>query len=71
MSEKSKTCIECGGETHPIKIIDRGQRNIHYDLIYAAEDSKRSIFSGHKIEGTVRAEMCSDCGRITLRGEVP
>ena len=71
MSETNQKCIECGGETHPIKIIDRGQKNIHYDLIYAAEDSKRSIFSGHKKEGTVRAEMCSDCGRIILRGEVP
>jgi hypothetical protein len=70
MTENSTKCIECGGETHPIKIIDRGQKNIHYDLIYAAEDSKRSIFSGHKKEGTVRAEMCGSCGRITLRGEV-
>lgn len=40
------------------------------DPIDAAEDSKRSIFSGHKNEGTVRAEMCGTCGRITLRGEV-
>jgi hypothetical protein len=69
MSESRNKCIECGGESQAIKIIDRGQRNIHYDLIYAAEEAKRSIYSGYKKEGAVRAEMCSNCGRITLRGE--
>ena len=69
MSESRSKCIECGGENTPVKIIDRGQRNIHYDLIYAAEDAKRSFYSGYKKEGVLHAEMCSNCGRITLRGE--
>ena len=68
MDKQSNKCIECGGETHAIQIIDRGQRNIHYTLSYTAGDSKRSIFKGHDIEGDVNAEMCQDCGRITLRG---
>jgi len=69
MTEKIGKCIECGGETHAIKIIDRGQKNIHYDLIYTLAESKRSIFKGHSEEGKVRAEMCESCGRITLRGK--
>ncbi len=69
MTENSTKCIECGGETHAIKIIDRGQRNIHYDLIYTMADSKRSIFKGHPEEGKIAAEMCENCGRIALRGQ--
>ena len=68
MDKIGKKCIECGGEMHAIQVIDRGQKNIHYDLIYTSGDSKRSIFKGHNIEGNVHAEMCEDCGRITLRG---
>ena len=68
MDKNGKKCIECGGETQAIQIIDRGQRNIHYTLIYTAQDSKRSVFKGYEIEGDVNAEMCEDCGRITLRG---
>jgi uncharacterized OB-fold protein len=47
--------------------IHRGQQNIHYELIYAAEDSKRSIFKGYPKEGKIAAELCENCGRITLR----
>lgn len=67
MGDEIKKYIECGGETSPVKIIDRGQRNIHYDLIYTAEDSKRSILRGHPKEGQIAAELCGICGRITLR----
>jgi len=61
-------CIEAWRNS-PIKIIDRGQRNIHYDLIYTAADSKRGIFSGHPTEGKVSAELCPNCGRIALRAQ--
>lgn len=67
MISTGKKCIECGAETIAIKIIDRGQRNIHYDMIYAVADSKRSILKGHDVEGQVAAELCENCGRITLR----
>ena len=67
MNTTGKKCIECGAETYAIQVIDRGQKNIHYDLIYASEDSKRNIFTGHKKEGKVAAELCDNCGRITLR----
>lgn len=50
-----------------IQIIDRGQRNIHYELVYAAADSKRKFGKGHDIAGKVAAELCEHCGRITLR----
>ena len=68
MDKNSYECIECGGETYAIQIIDRGQRNIHYTLSYTAGDSKRSVFKGHEINGDVNAKMCEDCGRIALRG---
>lgn len=67
MEDTEKKCIECGGATHPIKIIDRGQKNIHYGLIYTAEGSKRNIFKGYPKEGEIGAELCDSCGRITLR----
>ena len=69
MTDDNTKCLECGGETHAIKIIDRGQKNIHYDLIYTLAESKRNIFKGHPKEGKVMAEMCGDCRRISLRGK--
>lgn len=60
-------CIECGQETSAIQVIDRGQQNIHYDLVYAAGDSKSKFGKGHAIEGKINAELCANCGRITLR----
>ena len=68
MEQTGRKCIECGGDTSAIKMIDRGQKNIHYELIYSAADSKRSVFKGLETEGTVAAEMCEQCGRIALRG---
>jgi hypothetical protein len=68
MEKNRKKCIECGGETHAIRVIDRGQKNIHYELVYATGDSKRNVFKGHEIEGSVHAEMYEICGRIALRG---
>ena len=67
MKETGKKCIECGEETYAIQVVDRGQKNIHYDLIYTSGDAKRSVFKGYKKEGEVAAELCENCGRITLR----
>lgn len=53
--------------TYTIKISGRCQKNIHYELVYTSADSERSIFSGHDIEGKIAAELCQNCGRITLR----
>ena len=67
MNTTGKKCIECGSDTVAIQIIDRGQQNIHYELVYAAADSKRKFGKGHDIAGKVAAELCEGCGRITLR----
>jgi len=48
-------------------VIDRGQRNIHYKLVYTTGDAKPKFGKGYDIEGKVAAEMCELCGRITLR----
>ncbi len=69
MNETSKKSIGCGAETHVIQIIDRGQHNIRYNLVYAPEGSKRNIFTGHKGEGEIVGELCENCGRITLRAK--
>ena len=68
MDRGSGKCVECGGQTYAIQVIDRGQRNIHYKLIYTAGDAKPKFGKGYDIEGEVTAEMCEDCGRIVLRG---
>jgi hypothetical protein len=67
MKATGKKCIECGSETYAIQVIDRGQRNIHYDLVYAAGESKPKFGKGHDIEGKIQAELCQNCGRIALR----
>ena len=67
MNATGKKCIECGADTVAIQIIDRGQRNIHYELAFAAADSKRNVLKGHDFAGKVAAELCERCGRITLR----
>ena len=67
MSTTGRKCIECGADTVAIQIIDRGNQNIEYELTYTAGDSKRSVFKGHKKKGKVAAELCENCGLITLR----
>ena len=62
-------CIECGQETSAIQVIDRGQQNIHYELVYAAGDSKSKFGKGHAIAGKINDELCANCGRITLRAD--
>lgn len=60
-------CSECGAETVAIQLIDRGQQNIHYEVVYAAAGSKPRFGKGYEIAGKVGAELCEGCGRITLR----
>ena len=67
MNASNRTCIECGTETTTIQMIDRGQQNIHYEMVYAAKESKRKFGKGHDVAGKVAAELCQNCGRITLR----
>ena len=67
MKTTGRKCIECGEETYHIQIIDRGQNNIHYELMYADEGAKRKFYSGVETAGKVSGEMCQNCGRITLR----
>lgn len=64
--DKPRPCIECGGQTRAICIIDRGYYNIQYELVYAK--AVQGIFGKeYYVEGTVGAELCENCGRITLR----
>ena len=67
MNKTGNKCIECGETTYSIQVIDRGQQNIHYDLVCAAGESKSKFGKGHEIEGKINAELCNNCGRITLR----
>ena len=67
MNKTGRKCIECGQETYTIQVIDRGQQNIHYDLVYTSGESKSKFGKGHEIEGKINAELCNHCGRVTLR----
>jgi hypothetical protein len=33
-------CIQCGEDTYVIQMIDRGQKNIHYNFAYSTDDFK-------------------------------
>jgi ribosomal protein L37E len=68
MNKTGRKCIECGHETYAIQVIDRGQQNIHYDLVYAAAESKSKSGKGHEVVGKINAESCNNCGRVTLPG---
>jgi hypothetical protein len=50
MNKSGRKCIECGQETNAIQVIDRGQQNIHYDLVYAAGESKPKFGKGHEAD---------------------
>ena len=67
MNKTGRKCIECGQETYAIQGIDLGQQNIHYDLVYAAGESKSKFGKGHDIESKINAELSNNCGRVTLR----
>jgi hypothetical protein len=67
MSESIQECIECGGETHPIQVIELGHSK-QQTLKYTAIDAKPSwIHGSYPIEGHLAAELCESCGRVTFR----
>ena len=66
MKTTGRKCIECGEDTYVIQVIDRGQKNIHYNFAYSTDEFKDKP-RAYKISGFVAAEMCENCGRITLR----
>lgn len=57
MNKTGNKCIECEDETFAIQIIDRGQRNIHYELVYTTGDAKSVFGKGYPIEGKVSPEL--------------
>ena len=66
MKASGRKCIECGEGTYEIQIIDRGQRNIHYNFAYSTDDFKEKP-RAYKISGFIAAEMCGNCSRVALR----
>ena len=67
MSSESRSCSECGGATHAIRVVEQDHRR-HYDLKYVAIESQPSWFLGvYPVEGHLAAELCESCGRVTFR----
>lgn len=67
MSEIIQDCIECGGATHPIRVIEQDQKT-HNTLKYTAIDAKQSwLLCRYPVEGHLAAELCESCGRVTFR----
>lgn len=80
MNEEAIACVECGGETELIKIVDATQPGMalgatdeksaashHIQLQYTAEDSTRSAWSKQfPTAGHLRGRMCTECGRVAL-----
>jgi hypothetical protein len=70
---QNRTCPACKTELQPIKILDatsEGPKDTgasQVELSYSSPDAKQSFFL-HEIkrEGTVKAQMCTECGRILL-----
>jgi hypothetical protein len=66
MKKTGRKCLECGEDTYVIQIIDRGQKNIHYNFAYSTDEFKDKP-RAYKIAGFVAVELWENCGRITLR----
>lgn len=64
-----RACPDCEAALQPIKLIDHTRSVIDAELSYTAGDARQGWFGGFPIAGTVRAMMCSGCGRILLYGE--
>ena len=64
----SRECIECGGPTHPIRVVERGAKGGQLTLKYVAIDSQPHWLHGlYPVEGHLAAELCESCGRVTFR----
>jgi hypothetical protein len=69
MKTEPGICVECGGSLVPIRIVEQDHRS-HLPLKYAAMDSTRSVVLGrYPLLGEISAELCTDCGRVTLRAK--
>ena len=67
MSEDDQECIECGGATHAIRVVEQDHQR-HSTLKYTAIDAKPSWFLGiYPVEGHLSAELCESCGRVSFR----
>lgn len=67
MSDPAK-CLECGGVTHPIRVLDQGHLDQHKDPEYTVLDSKKEWLSGRfPVKGRLTAELCDSCGRVVFR----
>lgn len=66
-------CPDCGGDLYAIKLLDAtdstrsGEGMSHVELSYAAPEASASFFTRSVAKaGTVKAKLCSQCGRIFL-----
>lgn len=70
IAQQKTACPDCHCEMRPIKLIDRGDCDVHQQLGYAAGEAERGWFLGrYPEEGKVAARMCPSCGKIVLHGE--
>jgi hypothetical protein len=61
------TCPDCGGELHPINLIDHGHYNTPTSPEYREPGAKQNFWTGKwSNAGKVTAKACPDCGRILL-----
>ena len=68
MADEPRPCIECGSPTHRIIVLERDFVNRHQVLEYAAADATAGWFTGRfPTKGSLRAELCEGCGRVTFR----
>ena len=78
MPEVTRTCPDCDSTMHPIKLLDAtnlgmGTEGIgHVEQAYAAINAEASwVTKTVPKAGTVRANICPQCGRIVLHGSSP
>ena len=66
MAEDPKTCPDCAGELHEIKMIDVNNHG-HERMRFTLKDEKRSLWNAqYGNVGYVDSFSCVDCGRIFL-----
>lgn len=65
-----RTCPDCSGALHAIRIIDKAHNGGHTQLEYTLPEARRSFWTGrYEIAGKVTAYLCESCGRIVLYGD--
>jgi hypothetical protein len=74
MSETAdRSCPDCRGALHEIKLIDRGGGDTaiyeHASIRYALPEARRNFWTGaFPVEGKLAAYMCDGCARVFLYG---